>query len=179
MAAGKSSFGDNCATCHGAGGQGGPGYPNLNDDVWLWGGTLDDIRTTITIGIRSTHEETRQSIMPAFGKDALLTKEQIADAAEYVLALSGQQADAAAVSRAAPLFEEQCSICHGPQGKGMREFGAPDLTDADWLYGSSREAITAQIVNPKMGQMPTWQGRLDKATIDALAVYVHSLGGGE
>jgi len=177
--AGKSAFGDNCATCHGSGAQGFKGYPNLNDDVWLWGGKLDDIRRTITVGVRSTHPDTRQSQMPAYGRDQLLEAKQIDDLTEYVLSLSGQEADAAAVARAEPLFKEQCSACHGEDGKGLREFGGPNLTDHEWLYGGTKAEIHAQIVNGRGGVMPTWGTRLDPMTIDALAVYVHSLGGGE
>lgn len=177
--AGKSAFGDNCATCHGSGGQGGKGYPNLNDDVWLWGGKLEDIKHTITVGIRSTHPDTRMSQMPAFGTDAILQPKQIDDLTEYVINLSGGKADAAAVQRATQPFADNCAACHGPDGKGNREFGAPNLTDKDWLYGGTKAEIRAQIVKGKGGVMPTWGARLDPMTIDALAVYVHSLGGGE
>ena len=87
MAEGRTVFGDNCAGCHGSGGQGFKGYPNLNDDVWLWGGTLADIQHTITVGIRSVHPETRQSQMPAWGKGGILTPEQIEDLSDYVMHL--------------------------------------------------------------------------------------------
>jgi len=177
--AGKSAFGDNCATCHGSGAQGFKGYPNLNDDVWLWGGTLDDIRHTIQVGVRSSHPETRVSQMPAFGRDGLLEKTQITDLTQYVLKLSGRKANAAAVARAEPLFKEQCAACHGDDGRGKREFGAPNLTDRDWLYGGSADEIRMQIEQGRGGVMPTWGTRLDAMTVDALAVYVHSLGGGE
>jgi cytochrome c oxidase cbb3-type subunit 3 len=177
--AGKSAFGDNCATCHGSGAQGFKGYPNLNDDVWLWGGKLDDIKKTITVGVRSTHPDTRVSLMPAFGKDKMLEPAQINDVVEYVVSLSGGKADGQAASRGAQLFADNCASCHGAEGKGMREFGAPNLTDKEWLYGGSREDIKAQVVNGRNGVMPTWGSRLDPITIDALAVYVHSLGGGE
>ena len=177
--AGKSAFGDNCATCHGSGAQGFKGYPNLNDDVWLWGGKLEEIKKTITVGVRSTHPDTRMSQMPAFGRDNLLEPKQINDLTEYVLSLSGAEADRAAVTRAATLFQEQCASCHGADGKGLREFGGPNLTDKEWLYGGSRSDVKAQIVNGRGGVMPTWGTRLDPMTIDALAVYVHSLGGGE
>jgi cytochrome c oxidase cbb3-type subunit III len=177
--AGKSAFGDNCATCHGSGAQGFKGYPNLNDDVWLWGGTLDDIRHTIQVGVRSSHPETRVSQMPAFGRDGLLEKTQITDLTQYVLNLSGRKANAAAVARAEPLFKEQCAACHGDDGRGKREFGAPNLTDRDWLYGGSADEIRMQIEQGRGGVMPTWGTRLDAMTVDALAVYVHSLGGGE
>lgn len=177
--AGKSAFGDNCATCHGSGAQGFKGYPNLNDDVWIWGGTLDDIKHTITVGVRSTHDDTRMSQMPAFGTDAILQPRQIDDLTAYVISLSGGKADAAAVQRATQLYTDNCSACHGTDGKGKREFGAPNLTDNEWLYGGTKADIRNQIVKGKGGVMPTWGSRLDPMTIDALAVYVHSLGGGE
>ena len=179
LAEGKSAFGDNCAPCHGSGAQGFKGYPNLNDDNWLWGGTLADIQHTITVGVRSTSPDTRQSQMPAFGRDKLLKAAQIDDLTEYVVHLSGRDADAAAVKRAQPLFETNCAACHGPDGKGSQMFGAPNLTDQIWLYGGTRADIRAQIVNGRGGVMPTWGGRLSPETIKSLAVYVHSLGGGE
>lgn len=179
MAAGKTLFGDNCAPCHGAGGQGGHGYPNLNDDVWLWGGKLSDIQKTITVGIRSTSPDTRQSQMPAFGRDGILKPAEIDDLTEYVVHLSGRPANARAVARATKLFADNCAMCHGADGKGNRSMGAPNLTDNEWLYGPNREDIADQITNGHGGEMPTWGGRLSPEEIKALAVYVHSLGGGE
>ena len=176
---GTSVFGDNCATCHGAGGAGGKGYPNLRDDVWLWGGSLDDIHHTLTVGVRSTHPDTRISQMPAFGRDAILDPAQISDMTEYVVALSGRPADKAAVARAAPLYAANCVACHGPAGKGDPKVGAPDLTDKDWLYGADHETIAGQITNGRSGVMPTWQGRLSPETIKALAVYIHANAGGQ
>jgi cytochrome c oxidase cbb3-type subunit 3 len=179
MAEGRAVFGDNCATCHGSGGQGAKGYPNLNDDIWLWGGSMAEIEKTITVGIRGVHDQTRQSQMPAWGRDGILKPEQVDDLTQHVLHLSGQKADASAVARAAPLFKENCVSCHGPQGKGQRKDGAPDLTDKEWLYGGTSEEIHAQIWGARHGVMPTWSGRMSPSTIKALAVYVHSLGGGE
>lgn len=179
MAEGRAAFGDNCAPCHGSGGQGARGYPNLNDDVWLWGGKLTDIQHTITVGVRSTDPNTRQSQMPAFGRDGILKPEQVDDLTEYVVHLSGRPANAAALKRAGKLFTDNCAQCHDAQGKGDREFGAPNLSDNDWLYGSTREDIHDQIWNGHGGVMPTWAGRLSPETIKSLAVYVHSLGGGE
>jgi cytochrome c oxidase cbb3-type subunit 3 len=179
QAEGKAAFGDNCAPCHGSGGQGAHGYPNLNDDVWLWGGKLADIQHTITVGVRSTSPDTRTSQMPAFGRDAILKPQQVGDLTEYVVHLSGRTADAGAVKRAAPLFADNCAACHGAQGKGDRKFGAPNLTDNEWLYGSARDDIQGQIWNGHGGVMPTWGGRLSPETIKSLAVYVHGLGGGE
>jgi cytochrome c oxidase cbb3-type subunit 3 len=179
MAEGRAAFGDNCAPCHGNGGQGARGYPNLNDDTWLWGGKLDDIQHTITVGVRSISPQTRQSAMPAWGRNGILKPQQIADLTDYVLHLSHQPADAKAVRRAAPLFKENCAACHGPEGRGQRKDGAPNLTDNEWLYGGGRDDIHEQIWNAHGGVMPTWGGRLSPAEIKALAVYVHSLGGGE
>ena len=179
MAAGKSAFGDNCATCHGIGGRGVPGYPSLADDVWLWGGTLEDIRHTITHGIRAHSDETRFSMMPSYGIDGLLSPEEIDDLAVFVSNFSSPHSNQAAIDRAAPVFEAQCSTCHGTNGQGDRSMGAPNLTDAEWLYGSDVKTIRSQIRNGRNGVMPNWGERLDETTIVALSVYVHALGGGE
>lgn len=174
---GESVFGDNCATCHGAGGAGAKGYANLRDDVWLWGGNLEDIQRTITYGIRSGDPEARISQMPAFGRDGLLSRAQVSDLTEYVFTLSGRTANAAAAARAAPVFAEQCASCHGPAGKGDQAVGAPDLTDADWLFGSDRASISGQINNGRGGVMPAWGQRFDPETIKAIAVYIHANSG--
>ena len=180
LAVGQSVFGDNCATCHGAGGGGAKGYPNLRDDVWLWGGSLAEIEETIRIGVRSAHPETRFSMMPAFGRDGMMTNAQIADVSEYVVALSGGETDAASAGRGQQLYADNCAACHGANGEGDRAQGAPDLTDREWLYGSDREGIRAQIHNGRNGVMPAWEGRFSPAVIKALAVYVHvNAGGGE
>ena len=175
---GQSIFGDNCATCHGQGGTGGKGYPNLRDDVWLWGGSLEAIEHTIEVGVRSGDPNQRFSMMPPFGKGAILTPPQIQDLTEYVVALSHRKADTAAVVRAAPVFAANCAVCHGPEGKGNQQFGAPNLTDADWLYGSDRASIHDQIWNGRGGVMPAWGHRFDSATLKALAVYIHVKSGG-
>jgi cytochrome c oxidase cbb3-type subunit 3 len=177
--AGHSAFENNCAPCHGTGAQGSKGYPNLNDDDWLWGGTLEDIRHTITVGVRSTDPNTRNNQMPAFGRDGLLNNAQISDLMEYVVSLSGRKADKAAAARGASLFQQNCVSCHGPDGKGSQALGAPNLTDNIWLYGGTRADIRNTIYYAHRGVMPTWGGKLSPATIDALAIYVHSLGGGE
>jgi cytochrome c oxidase cbb3-type subunit 3 len=179
LAVGQSVFGDNCATCHGPGGTGGKGYPNLRDDVWLWGGSLEDIYHTITVGVRSGQPDARVSQMPAFGRDQVLKPEQIDDLTEYVVALSHRKADIAAVRRAAPVYLGNCAVCHGPAGTGNQAMGAPNLTDADWLYGSGREAIHDQIWNGHGGVMPSWRARFDEPTRKALAVYIHANAGGQ
>jgi len=171
---GQSVFGDNCATCHGIGGTGSKGYANLRDDVWLWGGSLTDIHHTITVGVRSTPTDTRMSQMPPFGRDGILNPAQVSDLTEYVVALSRRQADPAAVGRAGPLFQQHCATCHTPRGIGDQTKGAPNLTDQEWLFGSDREAIRAQIVSGRGGVMPAWGPRLKPETIKALAVYVHA-----
>jgi cytochrome c oxidase cbb3-type subunit 3 len=179
VAGGRSAFLVNCLQCHGSGAAGSKGYPNLNDDDWLWGGTLADIQTTITHGIRfAADAETRVSEMPAFG-DGTLTTEQIAQTAEFVLSLSGADHDAAAAEQGKQVFAEQCAGCHGETGAGGREFGAPALNDAIWLYGPRREDIVAQITKPRHGVMPAWGSRLDPTTIKQLTLFVYSLGGGQ
>ncbi len=179
QAIGQSVFGDNCATCHGTGGVGTKGYANLRDDVWLWGGSLSDIHRTIEVGIRSDHPDTRFSQMPAFGRDQMLTSAQISDLTEYVVGLSRRKADAAAVARAAPTYAEQCAACHGVEGLGDQTKGAPNLTDQEWLYGSSRDDIRVQIWGGRGGVMPSWKTRFDPETLKALAVYIHANAGGQ
>ena len=178
-AAGASAFGDNCATCHGSGGQGLPGYPSLIDDDWLWGGTLDEIRKTLEVGIRTDHVETRMSMMPSFGADGLLSNKEISDMTQLVLSFSGRETDAQAADRARPVYGQQCASCHGANGLGDPKQGAPNLADAIWLYGGGEKDIRASIYNARAGVMPAWNSRLDTLTLDALAVYVHGLGGGE
>lgn len=182
-AAGESVFGDNCQTCHGAGGAGAPGYPVLADDVWIWGGSMADIEHTIRVGVRSAHAQTRMSQMPAFGRDALLTPRQIGDVTEQVIAMSDARSrlhpDAQAAARGAQVYQDQCAVCHGAAGEGSRGVGAPSLQDDLWLYGGSRAEIRRQIELGRGGVMPTWERRFDGGTIRALAYYVHELGGGE
>lgn len=179
VAAGSSSFQTNCAPCHGRSGQGAVGYPNLNDDDWIWGGSLDDIQRTILFGIRDSHKETRTSQMPRFGVEKLLDDAQINDAAEHVLTLVNRSTDAASAARGATIFKDQCASCHGDTGKGKLDQGAPNLTDGIWLFGSDKAAIVESIRTGRGGAMPSWAGRLDAVTLKSLAVYVHSLGGGK
>ncbi|GAB4367404.1 MAG: cytochrome-c oxidase, cbb3-type subunit III [Kiloniellaceae bacterium] len=179
IAGGGSAFAVNCSQCHGLGAAGFTGYPNLNDDDWIWGGSLEAISQTIHYGIRSDHEETRFNQMPAFGDDQILERDQINDVAEYVLSLSSSATDAAAAARGESIFAEQCSACHGEDGAGIQELGAPNLTDAIWLYGGSKADVVATIAHSRNGMMPAWTNRLDETTIKQLAVYVHSLGGGQ
>jgi cytochrome c oxidase cbb3-type subunit 3 len=180
IAGGEGGFKTNCAPCHGLGGAGQGYFPTLADDDWIWGGSIDQIEYTIRHGIRNGIDpDARDNAMPAFGADGLLDKAQIGDLTQYVLSLTQRQTDAEAVSRGATIFAENCASCHGEQGEGMVELGGPALNDMIWLYGGEPEQISAQIYRPRLGVMPPWQGRLDDATIKMLAVYVHSLGGGE
>ncbi|WP_104491123.1 cytochrome-c oxidase, cbb3-type subunit III [Paracoccus denitrificans] len=174
ISAGAAAFKVNCVQCHGSGAAGSPGYPNLNDDEWLWGGSPEEIRTTIAHGIRfAGDEDTRISEMPAYGD--ILSREEINDVVKHVVALaSGDDI----TGPGAETFANNCAACHGETGKGSLEFGAPDLTDAIWLYGSSPAEITAQVRQPRHGVMPAWQARLGETTVKELTVYVHSLGGG-
>jgi cytochrome c oxidase cbb3-type subunit 3 len=175
IAGGAAAFKVNCVQCHGSGAAGFSGYPNLNDDDWLWGGDLRAIEYTITHGIRDTaREDTRFSQMPAFGQ--ILDAQQVARLSDYVLSFTGKGAASAA---GAELYAANCAICHGAAGKGDRRFGAPDLGDAIWLYGGTKEQVARQVAAPRHGVMPAWGGRLDPVTIKMLAAYVHSLGGGE
>jgi cytochrome c oxidase cbb3-type subunit 3 len=176
--AGAAAFKVNCVQCHGSGAAGSPGFPNLNDDEWLWGGAPADILTTIAHGIRyGADDTTRVSEMPAFGE--ILEPAQVRQVAAYVVSLSGGTHDTALAADGAQLFADNCAACHGDAGKGSRELGAPDLTDAIWLYGSSLDQVAAQVRAPRHGVMPGWQERLGETTVKELAVFVHSLGGGE
>jgi len=179
-ARGKTVFGDNCAPCHGTGGAGAKGYPNLNDDDWLWGGSLDQIAQTIQFGARSGHVKTHENQMLAFGRDGVLKKDEIVTVANYVRSLSGlSTAPAYNAAAGKKIFAENCVSCHGDDGKGNQELGAPNLTDQIWLYGSDEAMIVETITNGRAGVMPAWIGRLDPVTIKALTVYVHSRGGGK
>jgi cytochrome c oxidase cbb3-type subunit 3 len=179
-AIGKSAFALNCAQCHGSGAQGFVGFPNLNDDAWVWGGTLDQIATTLQHGIRwAADPDTRQSQMPAFGADGTLTAAQISDVADYVMSLRGQTGDAEAVKRGEAIYAENCAACHQDGGVGSIDVGAPRLASAVNLYGGDKAAVVAQVTRPRHGVMPAWGSRLDPVTIKSLTVYVHSLGGGQ
>lgn len=177
---GAVSFADNCAACHGAGGMGNPGgFPVLADDAWIWGGGLEAIHQTIQHGVRWDDDpNTRFSLMPAYG-DGLLTAEEIGQVADYVLSLSGAAPEGADLAAGAEIFAVQCAACHGENGAGLADLGAPNLTDAIWLYGGDRSDVVAQITDPQHGVMPSWANRLDSEDVKMLTVYVHSLGGGQ
>ena len=175
VAGGRSAFQNNCIQCHGAGGAGNTGFPNLVDDDWLWGGGVDQIYRTIEHGVRNSDDNSRQSMMPRFGADGLLTGQQVGSVTDYVLSLSGK---AKATAEGAAIFRDQCAACHQADGKGNQELGAPNLADGIWLYGGDRDSVYGSIFYARNGSMPAWTGRLDEATMKMLAIYVHSLGGG-
>ena len=178
VAAGGAAFKMNCVQCHGSGAEGSKGYPNLNDDDWLWGGKPDQIQQTVAHGIRFTKDgDTRDSIMPPFAD--VLDSSQISQVSRFVASLSGSVGNPSLVDPGKTVFAENCAACHGDNAKGNKEMGAPNLTDAIWLYGEGEEAIAAQIRAPHAGVMPAWDARLGETTVKELAAFVHSLGGGE
>ena len=166
-------WGDNCAACHGMLGVGGPGFPNLTDDAWLWGGSDEAVLESIRVGINATHPETRVSEMLAFGQLDVLTRDQIRAVAAYVQSLSGLADPEPGVrAEGQTIFEVNCTSCHGEDATGMNEVGAPNLTDEFWIYGGSDEAIFASIHDGRRGWMPAWEGRLSEAQNKILALYL-------
>lgn len=179
--AGEAVFNTWCIQCHQTNGKGAVGYPALLDDDWLWGGSMEEIYTTINVGIRQTTDEDwlRQSEMPAFGRDELLEEGDIVAAVNYVMSLSGTPQEASVVEAGATVYADNCAACHGDAGEGDRMQGAPNINDAIWLYGGSYDALMETVTNARYGQMPAWADRLSEAEIRAVTAYVHGLGGGE
>lgn len=178
VARGGAVFKAQCSQCHGSGAAGAKGYPNLLDDDWLWGGSMDAIASTVRHGVRNdTDDDARYSEMPAFGE--MLETDDITAVVEFVTSLSNPEHDAALAVTGAVVFEENCASCHGETGIGDREQGAPNLTDAIWLYGGDRETLTETVTYSRYGVMPAWGQRLSEADVRAVSTYVHALGGGE
>jgi len=177
---GRAAFRINCSACHGSGAAGSKGYPNLNDDDWLWGGDVKSIQQTLLDGVRFPGDDnTRMSQMPAFGKDEILKADEVQDVVSYVRFISHQEAASPSAKRGSAIFANNCAVCHGPNGGGNRTVGAPNLTDKIWLYGGDRDTLTQTVTNARYGIMPAWGQKLDPVTLKMVAVYVHSLGGGE
>lgn len=177
-AGGRAVFLAHCSQCHGSGAQGAVGYPNLLDDDWLWGGDMAAIEATVRHGIRnSTDDNARWSEMPAFGE--ILEPDEITATAHYVRSLSGKTHDAAQARIGAELFSDNCTSCHGDAGAGMRDQGAPNLTDTIALYGDDLETLIETITSARFGVMPAWGPRLSEADVKAVTLYVYQLGGGE
>jgi cytochrome c oxidase cbb3-type subunit 3 len=174
--AGPALFGDNCAACHGQHATGSPGFPDLVDGDWLWGGDPDTVLETIRVGVNSSHPDTRTSQMLAFGRDGMLKTDEIRTVVEYVKSLSGEAADPAAVTAGASLFADNCASCHGDDGKGNQELGAPNLTDSTWLYGGDEATLLRTVHYGRQGLMPTWEHRLTEVDRKILASYVLELG---
>jgi cytochrome c oxidase cbb3-type subunit 3 len=181
--AGAAVFKTWCAQCHGSGAAGvqAGGYPNLLDDAWLWGGTIEDIHTTIAHGIRNEEDpDARWSQMPAFGE--ILPPEEVEQVVNYVMSLSPsyEPKDPSLVEAGAEVYEINCVACHLEDGTGDQFQGAPNLTDAIWLYGGDYQTVKETVVNARFGIMPPMGGAdLSEAEIRAVATYVHQLGGGE
>ncbi|KGM49646.1 cytochrome-c oxidase, cbb3-type subunit III [Pseudooceanicola atlanticus] len=180
VSAGAAVFKTWCAQCHGSGAAGAKGYPNLLDDSWLWGGDIEAIHHTISNGVRNEEgEDPRWSQMPAFGRDELLEEGDIEAVVNYVMSLSGDPVDASLVETGATVYADNCAACHMEDGTGDRDQGAPNLTDAIWLYGGDYATLKETVTNSRFGVMPAWQTRLSEAQIRAVTAYVHQLGGGE
>jgi cytochrome c oxidase cbb3-type subunit 3 len=177
---GRQLFGDNCAACHGRDGKGRANYPDLTDDDWLWGGGPQLIEQTMRVGINTRHPESRIGQMPAFGRDEVLDRDQVRSVAAYVYSLSHPDYSTAdnvkRIQAGREVFLTTCAACHGEDGKGNRDVGAPNLTDAHWIYGGDLDTIIASVHGGRQGHMPTWDERLTKAEIRTVALYVHDLG---
>lgn len=177
--AGNAVFKTWCAQCHGSGAAGAKGYPNLLDNDWLWGGTLEDIHTTIAHGIRNEEDtDARYSEMPAFGE--ILESTEIDQVVNYVMSMSGDPVNAEAAVAGKEVFLNNCAACHGETGEGDIYQGAPNLSDAIWLYGGDYNTVKETVTYARYGVMPPMGGaELSEAEIRAVAIYVHQLGGGE
>mgnify|MGYP006424723509 CR=1 FL=1 len=161
---------DNCSACHGRAGSGGPGYPVLQDDHWLWGGAPEDIARTLQVGINADHPDTRWVQMPAFDWMELSDRQALSD---YVAAMPSGAADPD--SAAATLFKENCVACHGEGGAGGLLNGAPSLIDETVIYGQDVQTVMETLWRGRQGVMPYWSDRLSDAEINALALYVSRL----
>jgi len=176
--AGGAVFRTWCAQCHGSGAAGAKGYPNLLDDDWLWGGTIEEVHYTISHGIRNDVDfDAHWSQMPAYGE--IFTEDEIGAVVQHVKAISGQDHDAALAETGSVLFFDNCAACHGDAGMGDQFQGAPNLTDAIWLYGGDEATLTETVTNARFGVMPPWNERLSAAEVAAVSAYVHQLGGGQ
>ena len=176
---GARLFGDNCVACHGSGGHGGLGFPNLADRDWLWGGSPEAVAETIRVGVNSTHPNTRVSEMIAFGAGGILNSGQVANVADYVASLSDPalaKAKPNSVRAGRAVFEANCVPCHGADARGNQTLGAPNLTDRAWINGGGWPAIYSTISGGRKGEMPSWEGRLTPAERKLLTVYVLDLG---
>lgn len=172
---GHQLFGDNCAGCHGTNAQGGPGFPSLTDDAWLWGGDFDNVMETMRVGINTNHPETRFGQMMAFGRDGILSRDDVRVVADYVQSLSGTHAPAERLTHGGQIYTDNCASCHGETGTGDITVGAPNLADDFWIYGGSDEALFRTINGGRQGWMPSWETRLTQTERKILAIYLQQL----
>ena len=171
-------FADNCSGCHGAEAQGGPGFPSLTDLDWLWGGEDETIMETLRVGINAPHPETRVSQMMAFGRDGILTREEVRTVVDYIISLSAQtDVDPVRLAEGAGIFADSCAACHGEDAKGLREMGAPDLTDDVWLYGGDADSLFHTVHDGRQGWMPAWEERMSLADRKIMTLYLQQLAG--
>ena len=170
-------FADNCSGCHGAEAQGGPGFPSLTDPAWLWGGEDETIMETLRVGINAPHPETRVSQMMAFGRDGILTREEVRTVVDYVMSLSNAETgvDPVRLAEGAGIFAENCAACHGEDAKGLREMGAPDLTDNFWLYGGDADSLFRTVHDGRQGWMPAWEDRMSLTDRKIMTLYLEQL----
>ena len=177
---GRALFGDNCAVCHGVDAKGGPGFPDLTDAAWLWGGDPETVAETLRVGINSAHAETRVAQMLAFGRDQMLDRGDISKVVTYVQSLADPAVataeNAEDIEAGREIFAANCAACHGEEGKGSIELGAPDLTDRFWIYGGDRQSIWTTVYYGRQGHMPHWEQRLTPVDRKILALYVLDLG---
>jgi cytochrome c oxidase cbb3-type subunit 3 len=169
-------FGDNCAGCHGRNAAGGPGFPSLIDAAWLWGGDADTIMETLRVGINATHPDTRWAQMPAFGRDDILPREDIRIVVDYVQSLSGTGGPPDRIAAGADIFANNCASCHGENGAGNMDIGAPNLTDDFWIYGGDDATMFDTIWQGRQGWMPAWEDRMTETERKILTVYIQQLG---
>lgn len=168
-------FGDNCAGCHGTAATGGPGFPSLADDDWLWGGDPDTMMETLRVGVNAGHPDTRVSQMLAFGRDGILGREEIRTVVDYVRSLSGAAIPAERAAAGAEIYAANCASCHGEDGRGSTELGAPNLTDDIWIYGGDAASLFTTVHDGRQGWMPTWEGRLTETERKILTVYLQDI----
>lgn len=169
MQTGRRLFGNNCAVCHGADAGGRPGFPDLSNNQWNWGGEPDDIYTTILDG--------RRAIMPEFGP--ALGEDGVEEVAAYVFSLSDRDAPDDLVSAGREHFEQQCVACHGPEAEGNKAMGAPNLTDDNWIYGNGLETIKETVTGGRRGVMPAHGDLLGEDRVHVLAAYIYRLSRGD
>jgi cytochrome c oxidase cbb3-type subunit 3 len=174
---GRTLFMDNCAACHGTNAAGGKGFPGLTTKSWLWGGSPEAISETIRVGVNSTHPDSRVSQMLAFGRDQILSHADIQTVVGYVQSLSStnHQLSPEKLAAGRAIYIANCASCHGENGRGKIDMGAPTLTGPTWVYGGNAEAIYDSVWSGRQGHMPAWQDRLTAAQRKILTLYIATL----